>query len=109
MSLPSLARGARARRCSGADFVARHGKRWPLLPKTLAVAELLSVQAHPPGNTEVYVIIAADAGATIRLGFKTDVDARRVRGARRRLDAACSNVCSSCAARRSTPTHCRVC
>jgi mannose-6-phosphate isomerase class I len=58
----------------GASFVANHGKRWPLLPKTLAVAELLSVQAHPPGNTEVYVIIAAARGATIRLGFKRDVD-----------------------------------
>jgi len=59
----------------GADFVARHGRRWPLLPKTLDIVELLSVQAHPPGNTEVYVILAAEPGATLRLGFKTDVDA----------------------------------
>ncbi|HET7608296.1 MAG TPA: hypothetical protein VFL84_06445, partial [Gammaproteobacteria bacterium] len=36
---------------------------------------LLSVQAHPPGNTEVYVIVDADLGATIRLGFAVDVDA----------------------------------
>jgi mannose-6-phosphate isomerase class I len=61
----------------GEAFVARHGKRWPLLPKTLDVAELLSVQAHPPGNTEVYVIIAAEQGATIRVGFKADVDPER--------------------------------
>jgi mannose-6-phosphate isomerase class I len=46
-----------------------------LLPKLLDVAELLSVQAHPPGNTEVYVIVDADEGATIRLGFAADVDA----------------------------------
>jgi mannose-6-phosphate isomerase class I len=73
LSLPSLL-AVHGETLLGAEFVARHGKRWPLLPKTLAVAELLSVQAHPAGNTEVYVIIAADAGATIRLGFSTDVD-----------------------------------
>jgi mannose-6-phosphate isomerase class I len=59
----------------GADFVRRYGARLPLLPKLLDVVELLSVQAHPPGNTEVYVIVAADPGATIRLGFAADVDA----------------------------------
>jgi mannose-6-phosphate isomerase class I len=36
---------------------------------------LLSVQAHPPGNTEVYVIVEAEPGATIRLGFAAGVDA----------------------------------
>jgi hypothetical protein len=74
VSLPALL-ALHAETLFGARFVAQHGRRWPLLPKTLAVAELLSVQAHPPGNTEVYVIIAADAGATIRLGFNADVDA----------------------------------
>src|SRR5690606_20428701 len=59
----------------GADFVRRYGRRWPLLPKTLDVAELLSVQGHPPGNTEVYVVMDAEPGATIRLGFAVDVDA----------------------------------
>jgi hypothetical protein len=59
----------------GTAFVQKHGRRYPLLPKLLDVAELLSVQAHPPGNTEVYVIVAADRGATIRLGFAADVDA----------------------------------
>lgn len=58
----------------GAAFVGRYGRRLPLLPKTLDIAELLSVQGHPPGNTEVYVIIEADPGATIRLGFKADID-----------------------------------
>jgi mannose-6-phosphate isomerase class I len=59
----------------GGDFVRRYGPRFPLLPKFLDVAELLSIQAHPPGNTEVYVIVAAEAGASIRLGFSQDVDA----------------------------------
>ncbi len=59
----------------GEEFVRRHGRRFPLLPKLLDVVELLSVQAHPPGNTEVYVVVDADAGATIRLGFAVDVDA----------------------------------
>jgi mannose-6-phosphate isomerase class I len=61
----------------GEAFVRRYGRRFPLLPKLLDIAELLSVQAHPPGNTEVYVIVAADPGATIRLGFAVDVDADR--------------------------------
>jgi hypothetical protein len=65
---------AHAERLLGEAFVARHGRRFPLLPKLLDVAELLSVQAHPPGNTEVYVILAAEPGATIRLGFNRDVN-----------------------------------
>jgi len=73
-SLPALIE-AHAETLFGAAFVARHGRRWPLLPKTLDVVELLSVQAHPPGNTEIYVIVAAEPGATLRLGFRTDVDA----------------------------------
>lgn len=58
----------------GEDFVATHGCQFPLLPKTLDIGELLSVQAHPEGFTEAYIIIEADEGATIRLGFKRDVD-----------------------------------
>lgn len=59
----------------GPEFVRRYGRTFPLLPKTLDIAELLSVQAHPEGHTEVYVIIDAEPGATIRLGFSADVDA----------------------------------
>jgi mannose-6-phosphate isomerase class I len=59
----------------GEEFVKLYGRRFPLLPKLLDVAQLLSVQAHPPGNTEVYVIVEADPGATIRVGFSADVDA----------------------------------
>jgi len=58
----------------GEAFVARFGARFPLLPKTLSVKELLSVQGHPPGNTEVYIIIDAEPGATLRLGFREDID-----------------------------------
>ena len=50
------------------------GPRIPLLPKFLDVREMLSVQTHPRGYPEVYVIIEADPGATIRLGFRHDVD-----------------------------------
>jgi hypothetical protein len=63
----------------GDAFVERYGACMPLLPKTLDVKELLSVQGHPPGNTEVYVIIDADPGASIRLGFSMDVDAGPMR------------------------------
>lgn len=75
----------------GADFVARYGACLPLLPKTLDVKELLSVQGHPAGNVEAYIIIAADPGATIRLGFSQDIDARALKqmldaGLRRQRD-----------------------
>ncbi len=73
LELPDLL-AANGEAILGADFVARYGACVPLLPKTLDIKELLSVQGHPPGNTEVYVIIDADPGATIRLGFSADVD-----------------------------------
>ena len=57
----------------GAEFVGRYGACFPLLPKTLDVKELLSVQGHPAGNTEVYIVIDAAPGATLRLGFGEDV------------------------------------
>jgi hypothetical protein len=77
VSLPALL-SAHAEALLGAEFVGRYGRRLPLLPKFLDVAELLSVQAHPAGDTEVYVIVAADPGATIRLGFSKDVDAKKL-------------------------------
>jgi mannose-6-phosphate isomerase class I len=63
----------------GPELVARYGPRFPLLPKTLDIRELLSVQGHPEGCTEVYVIIEAEPGATIRIGFSADVDAAALR------------------------------
>jgi hypothetical protein len=99
-SLPALLE-AHADALFGAAFVARHGRRWPLLPKTLDVVELLSVQAHPLGHTEVYVIVAAEPGATLRLGFGTGVDgaslAARVEAGRRdqqRLRELCGGTLS---------------
>ena len=74
MTLPALL-AIHGETLLGEAFVRRYGRGYPLLPKLLDVAELLSVQAHPPGNTEVYVIVAADPGATIRLGFAADVAA----------------------------------
>ena len=50
--------------------------RVPLLPKILDIKELLSVQGHPAGHTEVYVIIDAEPGASIRLGFCRDIQPR---------------------------------
>ena len=72
----SLARllDRRAEGLLGSEFLERFGACVPLLPKTLNVKELLSVQGHPEGNTEVYIIIEAEPGATIRLGFREDMD-----------------------------------
>jgi hypothetical protein len=60
----------------GAALARTSGARLPLLPKTLDVCELLSVQAHPPGQPELYLVLEADPGATLRVGFRGDVDAR---------------------------------
>ena len=67
------------RRLLGEAFCQRYGFSIPLLPKTLDVKELLSVQGHPEGHTEVYIIIDADPRATIALGFSADVDAAAMR------------------------------
>lgn len=66
----------RGERILGASFVARYGSCFPLLPKTLDIKELLSVQGHPAGHTEVYIIIDSDPGATLRVGFQRDMEAR---------------------------------
>ncbi len=63
----------------GARHVERHGPRVPLLPKTLDVAELLSVQAHPPGQPEVYVVLDCDPGASVRVGFRRPIDPAALR------------------------------
>jgi len=72
-SLPELL-ARHGERLLGSDFLARHGPAFPLLPKILDVKELLSVQGHPAGHTEVYIIIDCEPGATLRLGFNRDVD-----------------------------------
>jgi hypothetical protein len=58
----------------GAAVLASEGPRLPLLPKFLDVSGLLSVQAHPPGNPELYVVLEADADAALYLGFKALLD-----------------------------------
>lgn len=62
----------------GAAFVRAHGARLPILPKTLDIEQLLSVQAHPEGLPEMYLVIDADPGASIRVGFAREVDTREL-------------------------------
>jgi hypothetical protein len=58
----------------GAAFFAAYGPCFPLLPKFLDVEALLSVQSHPRGNPEVYVVLDCEPGASLRIGFSQDVD-----------------------------------
>ena len=62
----------------GEVFVRAHGPRIPLLPKLLDVEGLLSVQSHPPGHPELYVVVAAEPGASLRLGWRGEVDPREL-------------------------------
>jgi hypothetical protein len=62
----------------GTRLASAHGCRIPLLPKVLCVRELLSVQAHPPGRPEVYVVLEAEQGATLRLGWRGNVEAQEL-------------------------------
>lgn len=73
VSLPRLIRD-HAAELLGEKWIRRYGRCIPLLPKFLNVQELLSVQGHPPGHTEAYVVVDAERGATIRLGFRRDID-----------------------------------
>ncbi len=41
----------------------------PLLVKFLFTADKLSVQVHPPGKTEMWYVVRADAGAAMALGL----------------------------------------
>jgi mannose-6-phosphate isomerase class I len=76
LSLPALLE-AHPSIVLGEDFRGRFGASFPLLPKTLDIRELLSVQGHPPGHTEAYVILDAEPEATLRLGFRADIDSER--------------------------------
>jgi mannose-6-phosphate isomerase class I len=80
IDLPVLLK-AQGKQLLGEEFVGRYGSCFPLLPKTLDVKELLSVQGHPSGNTEVYIIVDSEPGATLRLGFSRDVDAAEMTSA----------------------------
>lgn len=78
IALPQLLRSA-GREILGEKLYEQFHGEIPLLPKTLDIQELLSIQAHPPGNTELYIIIDAEAGATIRLGFRHNIDPESLR------------------------------
>lgn len=73
MRLPELL-GLGGAALLGEAFLRDHGPRIPLLPKLLDVAGLLSIQAHPPGHPELYVVVDAEPGACLRLGWRDDVD-----------------------------------
>ncbi|MCP5143734.1 MAG: hypothetical protein H6978_02805 [Gammaproteobacteria bacterium] len=75
IDLPSLIESA-AEAILGSRVKSRHGAALPLLPKFLNVKSLLSVQAHPAGNPECYIVLEAEAGASLRLGFARNVDAQ---------------------------------
>ncbi len=68
-------------RLLGPDAHARWGARYPLLPKFLNAASLLSLQGHPVGLPEAYYVLEAAPGATVRLGFSRDLDPRELRDA----------------------------
>jgi mannose-6-phosphate isomerase class I len=78
LALPELL-AAHGEALLGRAWTQAHGPRVPLLPKFLNVRELLSVQGHPAGHTEVYVVAEAERGASIRLGFRRDMDRNELR------------------------------
>jgi mannose-6-phosphate isomerase len=73
----------------GADLAARFGGQLPLLVKLLDAADRLSVQVHPEegdpdlapgesGKPEAWIILDADPGAGIYLGFREGVSRKMV-------------------------------
>ncbi len=62
----------------GPAFLRAHGACVPVLPKFLDIEGLLSVQSHPPGHPEAYVIIDCAPGATMRIGFAEEIDPQQV-------------------------------
>ena len=62
----------------GPEFLQAYGACIPVLPKFLDIEGLLSVQSHPPGHPEAYLIIDCAPGATIRIGFSQDIDPQQV-------------------------------
>lgn len=75
-------------RLMGRKNFARYGDEFPLLVKFIYSAKDLSVQVHPNdeiahamghpyGKNEMWYIVRADQGATVRAGFKTDFSPQR--------------------------------
>lgn len=82
----------------GADLAARHAGQLPLLVKLLDAADRLSVQVHPEegdpdlalsesGKPEAWIILDAEPGAGIYLGFCEGVSRKAVEGALDRGDS----------------------
>jgi len=84
----------------GAEHVARFGDDAALLTKLLDAGERLPVHFHPGrelaerhlglrhGKTEAWIILEAEPGASVHVGFKRDVDQATVRAWMREQDSA---------------------
>lgn len=57
----------------GDKHLKKYGSEIPLLPKSLNIGQLLSVQAHNEGNPELYIVINAEPGARLFVGFKKTI------------------------------------
>jgi len=76
----------------GAEHVARHGADPALLVKLLDAGQRLPLHAHPGrgfaaehlasryGKTEAWIVLEAEPGAAVHLGFTRDVDAAELTG-----------------------------
>ncbi len=82
----------------GADHVARYGSDTGLLVKLLDAGQRLPVHVHPDrsfaaehlasphGKTEAWIVLEAEPGAAVHLGFSRDVEAAEVLGWARNQD-----------------------
>ncbi len=82
----------------GADHVARYGANPALLVKLLDAGQRLPLHVHPDrgfaaehlaspyGKTEAWIVLEADPGAVVYLGFSRDVEAAELAGWARRQD-----------------------
>lgn len=83
----------------GREHVARHGANPALLVKLLDAGQRLPVHVHPDrsfaaghlaspyGKTEAWIVLDAEPGAAVHLGFSRDVDAAELSDWVRRQDA----------------------
>lgn len=75
----------------GQPIMAKFGKRLPILIKFLDCNNFLSIQSHPttrdpdPAKTEAWVILDAEPGAKIYLGFKEDITREQLEAKLREL------------------------
>ena len=104
----------------GAAHVARFGPDPTLLVKLLDAGERLPVHLHPDGDfarrelgspygkTEAWIVVSAEPGALVQLGFRYGVRGRRSRtGSSARTWVRCSTRCTRWPSRRATWCSCR--